>query len=396
MPYSPTEKKIWKNLKTRKKVKKDDAEINARYESQERRVVTETHREKLPNFVDSLKRPGHIDLRPFYQRRERWNEEKKSKLIESFIVNVPVPPIIMYEQEYGSYEVMDGQQRVTAIKSFYDNEFKLSKLDLWPELNGRTYSTLPAKIKAGIDRRSISSIIILHESAGDPEEAMLLKQQTFERLNTGGVKLDSQEVRNCIYQGKFNELLLELSNNSIFRRVWNIPDVNYKESTKVPRELTENKLFKNMEDVELILRFFALRHIEHFRRGLKGFLDLYMAQSRSFSEEDVQFLEDLFVETINLAFEVYGEKLFRPFDVKEGDWKDEPYKAFYDSIMVAFSKHLSKSDLLIKKKNEIIKATKAVFVNDSKKLLVGGGKGSKTDIQARLKLIDDMLTEVIG
>jgi hypothetical protein len=92
---------------------------------------------------------------------------------------------------------MDGQQRITAIQDFYENKLSLTGLELWPELNGRTYNQLPQKIRAGIDRRSISSTVIIAESTSDPEEALFLKQKTLSVL-TGGVDLSSyRQVRNC-------------------------------------------------------------------------------------------------------------------------------------------------------------------------------------------------------
>ena len=112
------------------------SQINEKYERGEQRIVTETNREKLPNFVEALARSEYMEVRPFYQRRSRWDEERQSKLIESFIINIPVPPIFLYEKAYNSYEVMDGQQRIMAIADFYGNRFALKGLDLWPELNG--------------------------------------------------------------------------------------------------------------------------------------------------------------------------------------------------------------------------------------------------------------------
>jgi Protein of unknown function DUF262 len=396
MIFSPTEVKIWQKTPEDHQDKKTDIEINNRYESQERRIVTESNREKLPNFVEALKRPSYMDLRPFYQRRARWNDEKKSKLIESFIVNVPIPPIILYEKELGSYEVMDGQQRVSAIKSFYENEFKLKKLEMWPELNGRTYTTLPSKIRAGIDRRSIASIVILKESAANNEEAMLLKQLTFERLNTGGVKLAPQEVRNCVYQGDFNTLVRDkLSRNPIFTEAWNIPDMECLDLQNPPKELAENKLFTDMEDVELVLRFFALRHADQFRRGLKGFLDLYMVKSLDFKSEDILFLESLFLDTIKFAHAIYEENLFKPYDPLIKSWKESSHKAVYDSVMIGFCRHLENQEILVSKKDRILEESRYAFENDHKKLLTGGGKGGKSDLQDRLNIIDNILTKVV-
>src|SRR6201994_3445322 len=103
-------------------------------------------------------------------------------------MNIPVPPVFLYEKDFNSYEVMDGQQRITAIRDFYANQYKLSGLQMWPELNGRSYSALPEKIKAGIDRRSITSIVLMKESTESEEDASFLRETVFDRLNTGGVK----------------------------------------------------------------------------------------------------------------------------------------------------------------------------------------------------------------
>ena len=78
-------------------------------------------------------------------------------------MNIPAPPVFLYEKEYNSYEVMDGQQRISALRDFYEGNFELAALKQWPEINGRTYQTLPDKIRAGLDRRSITSIVLLKE-----------------------------------------------------------------------------------------------------------------------------------------------------------------------------------------------------------------------------------------
>lgn len=154
MPFSPTELNMWCDDPGERPERPDDRAINERYVRGEGRIVIESNREKLPGFVNQLKSPNYMDLRPFYQRRPRWDSKTQSLLIESFIMNIPVPPVFLYERDYNSYEVMDGQQRITAIRDFYANAFKLRGLETWPELNGRTYATLPEKIRAGIDRRS--------------------------------------------------------------------------------------------------------------------------------------------------------------------------------------------------------------------------------------------------
>jgi hypothetical protein len=384
---TPTEEKMWEKTPTINHVNMSDQEINDKYEKGEQRILTEMNREKLPAFVDALKKPGYMDLRPFYQRRNRWDKKKQSQLIESFLINIPVPPIILYEKKYNVYEVMDGQQRITALKDFYENHLQLIGLELWPELNGRTYNELPGNIKAGIDRRSISTIVLITESTSSPEDALFLKQLAFARINTGGVALSRQEIRNCSFYGQFNQLLLELATNPIFKEAWNIP-IN-------EEEIQKNNLYKKMEDVELILRFFALRNTDKFSSGMEGFLDLYMMKSLSFSAQDIELLKDIFIKTIKLSHQIYGEKLFKPFDPQSNTWKDRAYKAYYDAVMVGFSRHLADSDTLLERKLTVIEKTKTLFIEDQSKLFTGGGK-TKTDIQERIRLFDDMLSQVIA
>jgi uncharacterized protein with ParB-like and HNH nuclease domain len=390
MPLAPAEKKMWETPPEKDPKKMSDDEINAKYEKREKRILTEMNREKLPSFADALKKPGYMEIRPFFQRRPRWNKKMQSRLIESFLINIPVPPIILYEKEYNSYEVMDGQQRITTIQDFYDNKLELTDLELWPELEGRTYNQLPKKIKAGIDRRSISSIVLITESAPNPEEALYLKQLAFERLNTGGVDLSRQEVRNCLYYGDFNKLLLELAQNPIFAKAWGIP-IDDDEA------IWKNSLFKKMEDVELVLRFFALRHARKFHGKLEEFLDKYMIKSLSFSEEDIAILRNLFFKTIHIVHRIYGENLFNPkaFEPQNITFKDQAYKTYYEAVMVGFSNHLDRENVLIARKQKVIEATKKLFEEDKNRLLTGGGK-TKADIQKRLRLFDDMLAQVIN
>jgi hypothetical protein len=135
-----------------------DREINALYGSGEARIVTEQARYPLPAIPDMVD-SNDYDLNPEFQRRHRWNDLRRSRLIESFIINVPIPPIFLYEDRYGHYEVMDGLQRLTAIRDFYRGGFALEGLEEWPSINGRHYSELPDKIRKGVDRRYLSSII---------------------------------------------------------------------------------------------------------------------------------------------------------------------------------------------------------------------------------------------
>ncbi|RKH68109.1 DUF262 domain-containing protein [Corallococcus aberystwythensis] len=381
---------MWAKIPTESDRKMTDDEINAKYSKRELRIVTESNREQLPNFVEALKRQNWMELRPFYQRRPRWDPIRQSKLIESFIMNIPVPPLFVYESDLAKYEVMDGQQRITAIQDFYSNKLTLEGLEQWPELNGRIYDKLPSEIRKGIDRRSISYIVLLKESAETTEEEALLRQQVFERLNTGGVELENQEIRNCIYHGKFNKLLLDLTKNSKFREAWGLPAYSEEEDKNPPEELAKNRFFRQMQDAEVVLRFFALRHAENYRRGMAGFLDLYMVRSRRFTDEDVSVLESVFRGTIDLAYEIYGRQMFHPWDKTKKTLAERPYVAYADAVLVGISRHLEQADLLLQKKTEIVERTRNLITNSLSGTFTGQ-KNTKKDVQDRIRLFDEML-----
>jgi len=359
------------------------AQINEKYERGEQRIVTETNIEKLPNFVEALKRNNYMELRPFYQRRSRWDEERQSKLVESFIINIPVPPLFLYERAYNSYEVMDGQQRITAVSDFYANRFELTGLDLWPELNGMTYAQLPNKIRSGLDRRSISSIILLKESAPDEEDAIFLRQLVFERLNTGGVKLERQEIRNALSNSKFNAVLYELARGDLFREIWGLPKYTPEEDTNHKQPIFEFQFFTSMEDIEVVLRFFALRHMKQFRYGIQGFLDLYMIRSKSFDDDDISFFRDIFNSTLQCAYAIYGDCVFRTYE--DGGWSRKPVKGMYDAVMVPLSELAASHTDLIAHAPAILEATRQLFIEKGAGTVTGRASTRK-DLENRIDM----------
>jgi hypothetical protein len=360
--YSPAEQQMWQDLPSDRLQPPTEDEINEKYSKRELRIVTETNREQLPNFVAALKRPGWMKIQPFYQRRRRWDDIRKSKLIESFVMNIPVPPCFLYESEFAHYEVMDGQQRISAIWDFYENKFKLKGLEQWPELNGRIYDRLPSGIKQGLDRRSISYIVLLKESTSSSDDEVLLRQQVFERLNTGGVELENQEIRHCLYHNEFDELLTELSRHRIMRQAWKLPPYSTEEDHNPSDTLLKNAHFSKMRDVEFVLRFFALRHADHYRGGMQTFLDHYMVRSRRFGPGDIEHLRRIFCDTIELAEGIYGNHLFHPWNGKKEQWESRPQIAYADSIMVGLSSLLDRKEELLKRRSEIIEATRQLVI----------------------------------
>ena len=387
-----------------------DEEINNKYVSGEVRIVTEQARYPLDSIVPMLD-GGKYVLTPEYQRRHRWDQIKKSKLIESFIMNVPIPPVFLYETDYAYYEVMDGLQRLTAIRDFYKNGYELQGLELWPELNGRTYDRLPEKIRQGIDRRYVSSIILLQESARSPEEALFMKQLVFERINSGGVKLEAQETRNALHNGKMNLLCIELSQNIYFRRLFGIPYVNVNHipdmnsnlsvcEDQLDGELDKNALFNDMTDVELVLRFFAFRNIDGYARNtLKLFLDEYLKHANSFSEKLLNELKQIFEEVIKFAYELLGDdafKLYRKRYSKSGEswyWYNRPTTTVYDPIMQILSQLLKHKNELIRKKKEIHSELETMY--KEKYFIFEGRNTNKNNVEERYKTYKEFFSKFI-
>jgi hypothetical protein len=169
-------------------------------------------------------------------------------------MNVPIPPIFLYERDLAQYEVMDGQQRLNAIRSFVSNEFKLRDLKTWPELNTRRFVDLPPRIQAGLMRRGLAAVIVLTESGQDELTAMELRQYVFERLTTGGESLNAQEIRNCIFSKHFNDRLVSIARSEIFTKVWGIPAKESHEPQKVSRKLATNRHAIRLRNLATVFR----------------------------------------------------------------------------------------------------------------------------------------------
>ena len=372
-----------------------DSNIDSKYEKGVSRVVTEIGSYKV-SLVKSVFSQDNYNLHPDYQRRITWDTKKRSKLIESFIINIPIPPIFLYEYDYDKYEIMDGLQRVTAIIDFYDNKYKLSGLEEWTELNGKFYKDLPARIKDGIDRRQLQVITLLKESAQTPQRAEKIKRLVFERLNTGGVKLLPQEIRNAIYNGIGNDMCNSLAENSVFRTLWDIPDPmsTVREETsddefiiiedeKLKKKLERHSLYKRMYDVELVLRFFAMRYLSDYDYALADFLDDTLITLNSYSPEELEKLKGLFETVVKKAYGFFGEKAFCLFD---GDKWSVPTRMVYDPMMIV----LSQEDISVSETNiedNVVKLQEFYLdvQKNSESLLFDGKHQSKDDIQKRVE-----------
>jgi len=374
-----------------------DEEINNKYVDGEIRIVTEQARYPLDTICSMLKSGKYI-LRPEFQRRRRWDRQKQSRLIESFIMNIPIPPVFLYEFDFSEYEVMDGLQRLTAIQEFYENKYNLEGLEYWKELNGKKYEELPSEVKSGIDRRYLSSIILLKETANTKAKAEEMKQLVFDRINSGGAKLEYQESRNALYSGKFNNLAMDLSRNEYFCRIFDIPENGDEDAKNESEALANNPMYKTMADVEMVVRFFAMRYLDDYEGlTLKTFFDKFTESANKLPDEVLDTYKDLFVKTIKLVYDLYGNSafcLYKQNPLKQAWYLTRnPKKTIYDPIMTVLSQKLDKSEELICKK-EIVKKRTIELMKDNPELF-NGRKGTKSDIAKRIDAFNEMFNEIL-
>lgn len=276
--------------------------------------------------IINIYKEGMLIIQPEYQRAYRWTDEQKTRFIESILLGIPVPPIFVAEDNEGKWELVDGLQRVSTILSFFGelkndtnskNLFKLTSSELIGKATENiALDTLPLKLKLTIQRAVCRVEILRWDSNLD------MRYELFNRLNTGSSPLEPQEIRNCVFTGKFNQLLQELANNDKFIELIK------------PTDKQKETMFLE----ELVLRFFAFRdnynNLE-IKISIQSYLSNYM---KSISNEDINLKEykNSFFEVINfLSDSIFDYKIFR---AKNGLFTPN----IYDTVMNMVFKFLNK------------------------------------------------------
>ncbi len=373
----------------------EEASIVTKYDTGQARIVVQRNDFLIPNILQMVKDRDILNLTPSYQRRKRWNQIKRSHLIESLLMNIPIPPVFLYERDLARYEVMDGQQRLDAIRGFFKNEFFLKSLQKWPELNGRTYAELPFRIQAGLNRRGLAAVIILTESGASSQAAMEIRQYVFERLNTGGEKLNAQEIRNCIYASSFNDMLIRVARSKEFTQAWGIPSKEPDEPQKLSRTLENNRLYSTMADCEIVLRFFTLRDSSRFKGGMKKSLNECMMAMKSLTKKECEALEQQYLKLLRSASAIFGDTLFRLLN-RNGELAGRHSVPLSDAILIALDK-VSKAQFkkLVGKSYEVqTKLNKHLSDADDYEKLVGRAN-TRTSIVERISLVSKMFKSVL-
>lgn len=288
-----------------------------------------------------------IVLNPDFQRNQVWDIQRKSLLVESMMLRIPLPMFYVSEDKNGIWEVVDGLQRLTTIRDFilgqdYDGKgFKLKGLEFWGDLfDGKDYFGIETKSRMptiinNIMEAELSFTII------NPDTPEKVKRNIFKRINTGGMRLSTQEIRHALYQGNSTILLKKIVDSS-----------NYK-------KLMGNTVKDNrMAGRELVLRYLAF-HLRGWR-DYKGDMDAYLSDTMIHINGD-STLEipkikstDKIITDFNLALSransIFGEHAFRR---SRGRQRKTPVnKSLFDVWMYCFSKMSTELFLSISENKE--------------------------------------------
>ena len=312
-------------------------------------------------------------------------------------MNVPVPPVFLYEEKIGRFEVMDGQQRLSAIVDFMKNRLKLSGLKTWQALNGRTFSQLPPIIRRGLERAKVSAITLMSDTNGTSDKNLDLRAQVFERLNTGGERLNPQELRNSLFSGPFNQLIIELSREPQFTQAWRIP--NYEENIRSDESPTDklknNALFKRMTDVEIVLRFFAFKEPDSISGSVRSMLDSTMIRYRYSDDDKLEQLKSEFLEAIDLCVKVFGDDVFRIPSVEQKT-RSQLSRPFFDAQMVVMYQLAHQRDRILKRADSIKKGVLGLAVPDNSSYeLIVGRANTAAAIRERIEVVQTVIDKVL-
>jgi hypothetical protein len=292
-----------------------------------RQIYTQPSDPEVESLYNKYKR-GRLVIQADFQRKYVWDKKKASRLIESAILDIPLPVIYISEDIDSAEYVIDGQQRLTSFFAYIDgkfpdgSDFKLTGLDVFTDLNKKLFSELDEKLQDKIKYCTLRTITFKKNSDHN------LKFEIFERLNTGSVSLNDQELRNCIYRGPYNSLLKTLAEDADFRYILGLKGAD-----------------KRMRDVELVLRFAAFYHNTYlkYKRPMRSFFNEDMERFKNISASDEKALKTAFKNSVTIVKSLLDKNAFKRFrigneDNPDGYWEPKRFNAsLYDVLMYSFA-----------------------------------------------------------
>jgi len=354
-----------------------DQEAVGFWEKKQREVLTSVVDYNLGTLVE-LVEDGLIDLHPHYQRRERWDSARQSRLIESFLMNVPVPPVFLNEDAYGKYSVIDGKQRLMAIRNFIMGRLALTGLDIFKEINGLTFDGLPPTLRAVFKTRpTLRAVIVLHQSDED------VKVQVFERLNTGGATLNAQEIRNSVYTGPLNDLILKLSEDRLFHRLLGI------------KGKSQSRIWKEMRDAEYVLRYMAFRDSwSTFSGGMRRRMNEFMARNRCMDEAGLIDIRSDFLRTLGVVEACFDDLAFKRWIPEKGTWRKQVLVSVYDAQM--FACRGGDPTKAMTRRDAILDGLRSLFSDDEFRQSVYAATNTPAYFKRRIEIMTEMLSRTAG
>ncbi|GAA4465498.1 DUF262 domain-containing protein [Nemorincola caseinilytica] len=307
-------------------------------------------------IISQLKK-GNIELSPNFQRRDAWGTDRKSRFIESAILGLPIPPLILAERKdkRGSYIVIDGKQRLLSIRQFCvtdeNDDFsplKLTGLKILDDLNGKKYTDLLAqfdfsKYTSSFDNQPIRTVIIRNW----PSQNFLYA--VFLRLNTGSLPLSPQELRQALIPGSFTSFADNFS----------------AQTDQIKNALRIKKPDYRMRDVELVVRYYAFKnYIESYTGNLKDFLDTTCdLLNKEYDKDSSGILtqaEEL-KNAIDATFKIFGDDAFNKYS--ENEFTGVFNRPVFDIMSYYFSIPEIREEA-IQKKDEVVAHFKNLCSND--------------------------------
>jgi hypothetical protein len=323
-------------------------------------------------------------IQPVFQRLFRWSEGKQSRFIESLLLELPIPPFFLIENEDGKWELIDGLQRISSYLHFLGEHpdckgsfLELAECDIISDLNGVTFKDLPVALQLKLKNRYVRLEVV--KKGSDSR----LRYFMFKRLNTGGEELSEQEIRNSIIRildDKFNIFITRLSTNDAF-----------KDCTST---LTEDKILEKY-DQELVLRFFAFKNnCEKFRHDVADFMTEYMEGVSDPLRTDMAFdyakEEAIFEKTFKILHETLGEFAFSRVNEK-GTYVLSFIVYHFEAFTLGIQKHLQNIDLNNQTQMERIKVELDLIKRDTefRRITTGGGRNTKRYLDERVAFVEE-------
>lgn len=368
-------------------------DIITELESQIKRVDTESLDISFNELFD-MYISNELNITPDYQRLFRWSEGKRSRFIESLLLQMPVPPIYVIETEESKYELIDGLQRFSSYLHLrgeleaphFDPPINkgdflvLKECDIVDSLNGLTWDELPTILQIKLKRTFIRVQVVKKTSDN------VFKYHMFKRLNTGGELLSEQQIRNCtirLIDPTFNDYIITLSKDENFKNcITNISDKQSLDSF----------------NQELVLRFFTFKNYQdNFSHDVGDFLTEYMEKV---SEKEIQFDYDenqtCFEKTFSILNQAWGDKIFGRLNNNNNDLQSNFGIYHFESITLGIQCILDKIDANNPQHIEKIKSAIFAIKQDEqfKKATTGGGKNSTGKLRDRIAISEQYFNQI--